>query len=349
MKRLLYLTFLFPFLAGCNPTVAILSPVNCDMFNPGEPITFVGSATGLNNGSEDSLVWTSSIDGEIGTGGSFTIDDLLEDIHTIKLTAINSQGQTLTDSIVITIEDRANMVLISAGEFEMGCQDDECADDEIPDHDVSLDGFYIDKYEVTNLRYAAFLNSQGNDCYSYKCYSEEESYSRINQAGETWAVAPGYEEHPATYVTWYGAGAYCEYLGKRLPTEAEWEKASRGGLEEKKYPWGDTEADCTYANFHGCLDNTVAVGSYSPNDYGLYDMSGNVWEWASDWYDFSYYETSPYSNPTGSNSGPFFFKVLRGGSWKSNSEHLRSANRDRYCPDFHYWVGVGFRCVKGTQ
>ena len=254
-----------------------------------------------------------------------------------------------TATISITIEEGANMVLIPAGEFEMGCQDDECKDDELPVHEVYLDALYIDKYEVTNRQYASFLNTYGNDCDEYSCYGEEVPYGKIEQASGIWTVDSGYEDHPANYVTWYGASYYCTSLGKRLPTEAECEKASRGGLEGKKYPWGDTEPDCTYANAYGCLNDTTPVGSYSPNDYGLYDMAGNVWEWARDWYDFYYYEDSPYSNPTGPDSGSLFYRVLRGGGWNSNSAHLRSAHRDHYYPGYHYWAGVGFRCVKDTQ
>jgi len=351
IKKILHLISLLLFLAGCKPAVSILSPIAGTTFDLEATVPFIGSAVDLQDGSlaDDSLVWKSNIDGEIETGNAFSKDDLSEGTHTITLAATNSQGETGTDAITITIGESANMVLIPAGEFEMGCQDDECKDDELPVHAVYLDALYIDKYEVTNRQYASFLNTYGNNCDEYSCYGEEVPYGKIEQASGIWTVESGYEDHPANYVTWHGASEYCTSLGKRLPTEAECEKTSRGGLEGKKYPWGDTEPDCTYANAYGCLDDTTPVGSYSPNDYGLYDMAGNVWEWASDWYDFYYYEYSPYSNPTGPDSGSLFYKVLRGGGWNSNSAHLRSAQRDHYYPGYHYWAGIGFRCVKDTQ
>lgn len=351
MKKASYLIFsLFIFL-GCRPAVQIVSPTDGAVFDFSEPITFVGFAIDFKDGPlvEESLAWTSNLDGEVGIGTTIFRNDLTEGTHIITLNATNSQKVIGIATISITIEEGANMVLIPAGEFEMGCQDDECADDELPVHEVFLNAFLIDKYELTNYQYASFLNIHGNNCDGYRCCGEEEPFSRIKQAGEQWIVDSGYEDHPVNYVTWYGARAYCEVLGKRLPTEAEWELASRGTLDGEKYPWGDMEPDCTYANFYGCLNDTSSVGSYSPNDYGLYDMAGNVWEWVNDWYDFYYYQDSPHSNPSGPESGLLLYRILRGGGLNSISTHLRSAQRDRFPPDYHYWNGVGFRCVKESK
>ena len=162
-------------------------------------------------------------------------------------------------------------------------------------------------------------------------------------------VYSGYEDRPVQEVSWCGAKAFCEWVGKRLPTEAEWENAARGGLVGKKYPWGDTEPDCSDSNFkyedEFCVGDTMPVGSYEPNEYGLYDMAGNEWEWVNDFYDIEYYSSSPSSNPTGPESGSF--KVIRGGSWEKGAWSLRCAFRDKYergAPRVP--SGNSFRCAR---
>ena len=169
-----------------------------------------------------------------------------------------------------------DMVLIPGGEFLMGSNYG--GPDETPIHKVYLDAFYIDKYEVTKLQFSEFLNEKGNQ--------EEGGVDWLDTSDEDCLIEyrdgkyqpkSGYENHPVIEVSWFGARAYAEWAGKRLPTEAEWEKAARGGLVGKKYPWGDS-IDSSKANYGENVGQTTPVGRYPPNNYGLYDMGGNVWE-----------------------------------------------------------------------
>jgi len=214
------------------------------------------------------------------------------------------------------------MALILAGEFQMGSNDGDS--DEKPVHTVYLDAFYIDKYEVTNAQYKKFI-----DATEYKApyYWND---SRFN--------APN---NPVVGVTWYDAKAYADWAGKRLPTEAEWEKSARGGLVGKKYPWGDNVTHDN-ANYYDGGNGISPVGSFKSNGYGLYDMAGNVWEWCADWYDRNYYANSPISNPAGPSSG--LHRVLRGGSWGNDNDNLRVAYRYNNDPA-RLSSNIGFRCA----
>jgi formylglycine-generating enzyme required for sulfatase activity len=223
-------------------------------------------------------------------------------------------------------KDGAEMVLIPAGEFEMGSND---SSGEKPMHTVYLDAFYIDKYEVTNAQYKKFIDETSH---RKPGYWKEPNYDAPNQ--------------PVVDVSWDDAKAYADWAGKRLPTEAEWEKAARGGLRGKSYPLGDTltHDDANYDGTGGQdqWSYTSPVGSFSPNGYGLYDMAGNVWEWCADWYDKNYYANSPRQNPMGPSSGQY--RVYRGGSWNtSNPDNIRVSNRDY---EIRAFSNIGFRCVK---
>jgi serine/threonine-protein kinase len=251
--------------------------------------------------------------------------------------------------VEIVGKDGAPMVLIPAGEFQMGDHFDEGGEDERPVHTVYLDAFYIDKYEVTNELYARFLNEIGSvkDEEGHLLIDIDSEYCLIEFAGGRYRPKPGYEKHPVVEVSWWGAVAYAKWAGKRLPTEAEWEKAARGGLVGKRYPWGD-EISHDMANYWdpGGRDRwemTSPVGSFPPNGYGLYDMAGNVWEWCADWYDENYYSRSPRRNPKGPESGEF--RVVRGGSWGNGPNNLRVAIRISYVPSYTT-DHVGFRCVQ---
>ncbi|MDQ1318611.1 MAG: Formylglycine-rating enzyme family protein [Candidatus Poribacteria bacterium] len=229
-------------------------------------------------------------------------------------------------------KDGALMVLIPEGEFEMGSNGG--ADDEKPVHKVFVKAFYMDVYEVTNAQYLKFVN--------------EMKYKPLKHANDPKMNMP---DQPVVNVTWYDAVEYCKWAGKRLPTEAEWEKASRGGLVGKKYPWGETlfHDNANYYDTGGkdFWDTSSKVGDFPPNGYGLYDMSGNAQEWCSDFYDANYYSVSPKDNPTGPKSGKDY--VSRGGSWGddvSNDKEsgLRVAKR-RFLDPYGADPYTGFRCV----
>lgn len=250
----------------------------------------------------------------------------------------------------------SEMVHVPSGEFQMGCYDitDLNADcgNNVPVHTVYLDAYNIDKYEVTNEQYAAFLNRRNsNDCSGSECIDLGDTDSRINYRNGQYMVDGGYDNHPVIQVTWYGAYTYCAETGARLPTEAEWEKAARGSNDRRQYPWGDRDSssgDCTRANFYGdsgpCVGHTRPVGSYpaGSSPYGALDMIGNVWELVNDWYDQNYYFDSPTNNPPGPSAG--IHKVVRGGGYNATFIFISVDTRGGWNPsDSQYYVG--FRCA----
>jgi len=250
-------------------------------------------------------------------------------------------SETLTD------DQGASMVLVPAGPFKMGSNDGD--DDEQPVHAVTLDAFYIDIYEVTNSRYAACADLGVCDP-TTDTTAFESSYSRRIYFGNA-----EYADFPVIYASWHEAQQYCEWRGARLPTEAEWEKAARGGLEGTYYPWGDESPICEPGAKNGakfdddelCNDtDTGQVGSYSANGYGLYDMAGNVWEWVSDFYEENYYARSPTHNPSGPENGSS--PVIRGGTWGNNAEHLRVSDR-RFHDANSGSLYSGFRCARDVS
>ena len=244
-----------------------------------------------------------------------------------------------------------NMALIPEGEFQMGSEDEEAYGDEHPAHTVYLDAFYIDKYLVTNEQYKAFVDenpewSRQNIPHEYGDVDYLKHWRSnsfpISQAG-----------HPVVNVSWYAAMAYSQWVGKRLPTEAEWEKAARGGKSRNKYPWGDI-ADPSMANYDWNIGETTTVGEYPSNEFDLYDMCGNVWEWCLDAYHESVaMGTTPRNPIVGAKSVEWIVnhsinvksnRVLRGGSWRIPASLVRIANRNAESPSFSLNV-IGFRCV----
>jgi formylglycine-generating enzyme required for sulfatase activity len=239
----------------------------------------------------------------------------------------------------ITGRDGTSMVLVPAGPFTMGNNDG--SDDEKPPHEVELDAFYIDKYEVTTSRYGKFFQATGREKPKYW----------------TNAVPVSQGDRPVVGVTWDDAKAYCEKYGKRLPTEAEWEKAARG-TDGRKYPWGNSAPDSSRANFDRYASSWKTdlyskrlkpVGNYEAGEspYGAYDMAGNVWEWVEDWYDENYYQNSPRENPEGPASGEY--RVIRGGSWLNGSRYLRAAYRSSLHWPSGWYDGIGFRCAQDAR
>ena len=242
---------------------------------------------------------------------------------------------------IIWEADGAKMALIPAGSFEMGDSKDEpeaWMEGSHPVHTVELDAFYMDVHEVTVGQFRKFVEESG---YVYNLWDDVAVFSPTGK-------------HPMIWVTWDDATAYAEWAGKRLPTEAEWEYAARGGLSGKRYPWGDGvgvngDRARDYANYKGTggkdkWEYCAPVGSLKPNGYGLYDMAGNVFELCSDWYDEDYYSNSPLRNPQGPSTGESH--VLRGGSCNFNTDFLRAAFRDCVGPSYSSFY-YGFRCVSG--
>lgn len=296
------------------------------------------------------------------------------------------------------------MVYIPPGKFEMGSIDNPHRD--APLHVVRIDGFFMDKTEVTNAEFQKFVDETGYQTLAEQlpaeadyngapvpanarkfsfCFRELKNDVSLRGPWDGKSIPPWWNEvygadwrhpegpgtniddrmnHPVVHISWMDAAEYARWAGKRLPTEAEWEWAARGGLERNEYVWGNQKQGTDgkyFANTHqgkfpmtnDALDGfkgTAPVGSFPANGYGLFDMSGNVWEWCSDWYDRDYYQISPVNNP----QGPDWvtnFKVRRGGSFLCNDAYCR-----RYVPDARdsgsprdAAVHTGFRCVKDLK
>lgn len=225
------------------------------------------------------------------------------------------------------------MVAIPEGPFEMGASGTQALEDERPRHRVVLDAFRMDLYEVTTAQYGAFLAVTGRTApWLWESVN-------LHQHGD----------RPVVGVDWQDAEAYCRWKGKRLPTEAEWEKAARG-LDGRLYPWGNQLPTKDSANFalgarFSYSQVLMPVQSYESgkSSYGLYQMAGNVGEWVADWYSVNYYEHSPEANPSGPENGQF--KVLRGGSWSDLPKYLLTYGRFKLPPETRNSY-TGFRCAK---
>jgi serine/threonine-protein kinase len=241
------------------------------------------------------------------------------------------------------LKDSSVMVKVPAGEFTMGSDASDANRDEKPVHRVYLDEYWIDKYEVTNRQYRKFCDATG------RSHPPDPDFRGMS------GYFTGYPDYPVVCVSWDDAKAYCDWAGKRLPTEAEWEKAARG-TDGRKYPWGNSEptgSRCNLADRNAEFSwsdkkaddgyaRTAPVGSHpaGASPHGLLDMAGNVWEWCADWYGKGYYGRSASNNPQGPSTGSA--RVLRGGSWRGNARILCAANRFWFGPSYRF-DDCGFR------
>ncbi len=309
----------------------------------------------------------------------------------------NTSGQTMaavawTDpNMPIIASDPADMVFVKipSGTFEMGDHSGDGSSDEQPVHTVTLDGFEISPYETTNSQYAAYLNtalaeglirieldclyaisdSNGSEPYGVVHCPDRGYNSQIEYTQGQFTVLSrddlSLADHPVVEVTWYGAQAFCRYYGYRLPTEAEWENAARGGYHSpyRRYPWDSNEIDCSQANFQlggGAIGSTYCnplnlthkpytspVGYYGlQGNYGLCDMAGNVCEWCQDWRSRDYYPFSPGDNPTGPEEG--ISRIIRSGSWEDGDSACCVSNRAGTSPQTHYRT-TGFRVCRNVS
>ena len=306
--------------------------------------------------------------------------------------ASKANNRTSDDDVIVGGEDPLeSMILIGEGSFPMGCNDkvSQCKENELPRHDVFLSAYYIDVYEVTNQQYADYLNQYNpenicDDVYNTaSCIVPMENETRgIYKDNGVWVVHEGYENRPVNKVSWFGAKYYCEIFDKRLPTEAEWEKAARYSqytedTTDYSYPWGDSW-DPNAANWFrngdpyeddpypqttpvGYFDGSLKDGyqtSDGTNEAGLYDMAGNVKEWVHDLYNPRYYSMTPeggWINPQGPRTNQAWSDldmrpchVLRGGDFFRNDiSRLRTTQRTT-SPDSHPF-SAGFRCVMDVE
>jgi formylglycine-generating enzyme required for sulfatase activity len=276
---------------------------------------------------------------------------------------------SLLCSFVLTISfaqqnTSIDMVLIEGGTFKMGCTKKQfsCENDETPVHTVQVQDFRISENEITNAQYCYFLNdigaNPGGSYYGYEYIDIGDNKCNIIYKEDTFFVEKGKENYPVIEVTWYGAKAFCHWAEGRLPSEAEWEYAARGGNAKSNfiYSGSDTlrnvgwfkhnyytsEATAKFTYREGALP----VGQKKPNSQGIYDMSGNVWEYCNDWYQEDYYQSSPKKNP----HGPEYsnYRVIRGGSYKEEANKCRIAERGKALPGYSK-EDIGFRLCRDVK
>jgi sulfatase modifying factor 1 len=250
-------------------------------------------------------------------------------------------AQNVQPAAEFTGKDGAPLVLIPAGPFPMGVPpgDRDGGRDEYPRHEVFIDAFYMDKYEITNGRYLAFV----------KATDHRVPQNPRNATRNLWegvAIPESLADRPVVNVDWSDAEAYCKWAGRRLPTEAEWEKAAKGN-NDWRFPWGNVEPTPKHLNYNQRWigeKTLMPVGSYEAgrSPYGVYDMAGNVWEWVNDWYDARYYEKSAAKNPKGPETGKG--KVLRSSGWQVETPLVRIFTRVESDATVRN-ESTGFRCA----
>jgi formylglycine-generating enzyme required for sulfatase activity len=229
------------------------------------------------------------------------------------------------------------IILVPAGAFWMGR--DGGAPDEAPAHRVFVRDFWIERHKVTNAEFTAFLDARGiTTIHGERRFDVDDADARIRRVGGRWLADPGYEDHPAVEVSWFGARDYCAWKGRRLPTEAEWEKAARGGHAAARYPWGDAPPPPARFAAPPRARDTPA------NPLGLYGLSGVCHEWCADWYDDAYYAVSPARNPRGPVAGTR--RASRGGAWRHADPWSPVAHRSSLPPHLRY-SDYGVRLARG--
>jgi eukaryotic-like serine/threonine-protein kinase len=311
MKRTLFLVILF---------LTILSA--CSLTPQGTPDGTLPSTTPLTDTGEVPP-------GETLTGVPTEVPTIMP-TETVFLTPTLSAGASQVSPI-----DGMILMYVPAGPFPMGSEAG--YSDERPVHTVDLPAFWVDQTEVTNGKYALCVDAG-------VCARPSRKSSNLI---DIYFDGEAYADYPVLFVTWQNAVDYCTWAGRRLPTEAEWEKAARG-TDGREYPWGSSQPDDTLANFSYKIDDIVRTGSFpvGASPYGALDMAGNVFEWTADWYGEDYYASSPAVDPTGPETG--IHRSIRGGSWTSNAMGVRSAHRYIQMPDEPEF-DLGFRCVMDAQ
>ena len=280
--------------------------------------------------------------GDSGAPADVTADSLSDGfVDVTGGDAGDTAGADAVDQDVTAVLDSEMKKIRTGILFMMGCSkadESVCELDEFPYHPVTLPEYYMDKTEVTNRMYKACVDAQA-------C----ETPMSDPESGCNWDPVAGADK-PVVCVVWLQAKAFCEWAGRRLPTEAEWEKAARG-TNERRYPWGVIEATCVHAVMDGNGGDGCGTGGALPvcsrpegnSPFSLCDMAGNVWEWTADFYSPDYYANSPADDPQGPGTGTA--RVMRGGSFADGHEYLRTSDRASLDPGFFY-NNVGFRCAK---
>lgn len=267
----------------------------------------------------------------------------------------NEQLKIADSSIVdLPIEPAAEMIKISAGVFEMGNNSVEAMDNERSQHQVYLDTYWIDRYPVTCQQYRRFIEAES---YHNPNWWTPEGWQWLKKHSIEeplyWSKNPAWNHHPVCGVSWYEAAAYAKFVGKRLPKEAEWEKAASWDAEAQSsctYPWGNTKPDASSCNHDNKRGQTTPVNAYpaGQSSYGCYDLLGNVWEWTSSWFDaydgFTHYPYRGYSQSYFDQQ----HRVLKGGSWATRPWAMRSSFRNWYHPEVRQ-ILAGFRCVSDLE
>ncbi len=248
----------------------------------------------------------------------------------------------------VSTVDGMPQVFIPAGIFRMGGLDVRSAEDEMPNHDVQLNAYWMDQLEVTNAMYLLCIKT--GTCDPPQSFKSQRRAKYFNN--------PEFNDYPVVYVTWGQAKIYCEWAGRHLPSEAEWERAGRGD-DFRTFPWGEDKPDGTFANFNFMVNDTSRVGTYpsGASPFGVLDMAGNVAEWINDFYDFDYYASSDVVNPTGPLTSGSFQRVVRGGSLGDAEINIRVSKRSSVpgsnlngIPGSSEYLGsfsprIGFRCA----